>query len=453
LLIWLLGPLLLLCIVLLLDSYRGARVLADRAYDTLIAASAYAIADRVVPIENSLDLDLPYVALEMLSTPAQDRVFYRVAGPGGTFVTGYRDLPLPPDGHLPAGPDPVFYDAHYRGEALRITLLTRPVRGRYLGGRYSVQVAQTRGERDDLAYGLAVATAFRFLALTLLVAFVTWFGVRFGLQPLAHLRREVRRRSPQDLRPLQVDVPREVIDLVLAIDSLMARLDHNLRSMERFVSDAAHQLRGPLAALHTRVELLLRESEPASLRRGVTELRALTWRTSRLARQLLVDARASSESTVGGARRARFDLAHLAAETTRSQVPAALVKQIDLGFEGSEPVHIVADPVLLEELLKNLIDNAIRYCPETATVTVRVRRETAVGQGVLEIEDNGPGIPAVERERVFERFYRLGGQSEEGSGLGLAIVREVAGANAGQASLHTPATGGLLVRVTFPLSP
>jgi len=451
LLAWLLGPVLLVSAGLLLDAYRGARQAADRAYDALIAASALAIADRVVGAEAGLDVDLPYVALEMLRTPAEDRVFYGITGPGGEFVTGYRDIPLPSGGELPQGYDPIFYDAQYRGQTVRVALLTRPVVSRGFSGRYSVQVAQTRGERELLARSLALGTAGRLLALILLVALITWLGIRLGLEPLERLRREVRRRSTQDLSPLQVEVPREVRELVGAIDSLMARLDRSLRIMEQFISDAAHQLRGPLAALHTQVEVALRESDPDLLRRAVASLQATTWRTSRLARQLLSQARASSETAAG--RRSPVDLAELAAEVTREHVPAALVKQIDLGYEGASSAAISADPVLLRELLKNLIDNALRYCPERATVTVRVLEGSTLARVVMEVEDDGPGIPASERQRVFERFYRIEGRTEEGSGLGLSIVSEVAEGFGGRVSLHQSRSGGLLVRVVFRVGP
>lgn len=448
LLFWLLVPVLLVSAALLLDAYRGARRAADQAYDGLIAASALAIADRVVAVGDRLNVDIPYVALAMLRTPSQDRVFYGIQGPGEVFVTGYSDLPPPPGGPRADFYDPVFYDAEYRGEVVRVGLLARPVTGRGLSGYFTVQVAQTRGERDRLARELAFGTAWRLLSLIVLVALITWLGVRFALVPLERLGAEIRRRSPPDLSPLQVPVPREVSDLVWAIDSLMARLERNRKAMERFISDAAHQLRTPLAALHTQVELALQQHDEVELRRSVGRLQAVTWRTSRLARQLLSQARASSDAAA--VRREPLDLARLAAEVTRDLVPAALVKSIDLGYEGIDSAPLTGDPVMLGELTANLIDNALRYCPEGSTVTVRVRRENSPERTVLEVEDDGPGIPEAERERVFERFHRAAVSGVEGSGLGLAIARDVAQRLGGEVSLHTADSGGLLVRVVFP---
>lgn len=239
LILWFLGPMLLVSTVIFFDAYRSAREVADRAYDRVIAASVLAIADRVVTVDGRLDLDLPYVALEMLSTSADDRVFYRVAAPGGVHLTGYQDLPPPPKGEFTEPAEPVFYDAVYLGETVRVGVLTQPITGPGASGRFAVQVAQTRGERDRLTRELATATAVRLGVLATLMGLATWLGIRFGLAPLAHLRQVVRERSPQDLRPLGVAVPREVRDLVVSIDGLMARLGRTLNFMEQFISDAA----------------------------------------------------------------------------------------------------------------------------------------------------------------------------------------------------------------------
>ena len=258
LMLLLLVPLLVVGVILLLDAYRSARIAADRAHDRLIAGSALAIADRVAVSDGTLDIDLPYVAFEMLATSAHDRVFYRITDTRGAFVTGYPDL-QEPGGRMPEQDNsPLFYDTKFRGEEVRVVLLKQAVTGPGSRGQFSVQVAQTRGERDLLTRELAVGTGVRLLLMIVLVALITWFGTRLGLKPLARLRAEIRQRSPQDLRPLNVEVPREVRDLVSAIDTLMRRLERSLASMEQFIADAAHQLRAPLAALQTQVETALR---------------------------------------------------------------------------------------------------------------------------------------------------------------------------------------------------
>lgn len=447
--IWLLGPMLLVSTALFFEAYRSAREAADRAYDRVIAASVLAIADRVVSADGALDVDLPYVALEMLSTEADDRVFYRVAEPDGALVTGYADLPPPPDGRLPEDDEPFFYDAEYRGDMVRVGALTQPITGPGASGRFAVQVAQTRGQRDRFARELATATAGRFLVLVVLIALATWFGVRFGLSPLARFRAALRHRSPRDLRPLDISVPREVREVVAAIDDLMARLARTLRVMEQFISDAAHQLRTPLAALHTQLDLALRERDPQVLRESLLALRRSTWRTSRLAQQLLNLARSSADANSEACE--PLDFAALVAEVTRELVPTALEKNIDLGFEHPGlPAWIYADPVLIRELVINVVDNAVHYSPIGARVTARVCAFSRPQRVRLEVEDNGPGIPATERTRVLERFYRVSGVEQAGSGLGLAIVRDVAERYGGTVKLGESNAGGLLVQIDLP---
>ncbi len=449
LLLWLLIPLLILGALLLFDAFRAARNAADQAYDKLIAASALAIADRVVATDGGLDIDLPYVALEMLATPADDRVFYRISDSDGAFVTGYQDLPQPSIDQPDEAEDPVFYDSNYRGEEIRVVLLTQPITGPGIGGRFGVQIAQTRGERDLLAHQLAAATGIRLFVMILVVGLITWFGIRFGLSPLERLRAAVRRRSPQDLRPLEVEVPGEVRDLVGAIDTLMRRLAGTLASMERFIADAAHQLRTPLAALQAQVATALREKDSSALRSEIEKLQAITWRTSRLATQLLSDARSTADPA--SSPRSRVHLASLAADVTRAHVPTALLKNIDLGFEGADcPDQISGDDVLLRETVTNLVDNALQYCPENSQVTVRIGPGVHKGELVLEVEDNGPGIAAAQRGLVLERFYRVPGTGKEGSGLGLSIARSAVERHGGSIGLHDGSEGGLLVRLIFP---
>ncbi len=445
LLLWLVVPLLLLCGLLLVQSWFSARAAADRAYDRLLQASALAIAERVVLRDGVVDVDLPYAALQMLASVSQDRVFYRITGPAGEFVTGYPDLPPSPAGVARIDdPEARFVDATYRNEVIRIALLDKPV----IAGRIRVEVAQTRGDRRLLTRELATDTAWRLLLLIAVAGLIIAIGVQRSLAPLALLRQELGQRSARDLDPLQSPVPREVAPVVAAINQLMARLERSLEVMRRFIADAAHQLRTPLAVLQTRIELARREHDAATLRQALHQLHDSVQRTTRLANQLLDHARASADA--GALDIVPLDLNELAAEVTRELVPLALKRDMDLGFEADRAVTVQGDELLLRELLKNLIDNAIRYCPSGACITVRVAA-TATGC-CLEVEDDGPGIPPAERERVFDRFYRSPGTDTEGSGLGLAIVREVVRVHGGRITLGEGSEGkGLRVRVSLPV--
>ena len=448
LLLWLVVPLLLLCGFLLVQSFFSARQAADTAYDRLLQASALAIAERVTMLDDTIDVDLPYAALEMLASTAQDRVFYRITDPQGNFVTGYRDLPLIAKQNT-ALSTPRFYNAAYHDEAIRIVLLTKPVSS----GQVMIEVAQTRAERSLLTWELTLNTAWRLLLLVVVAGGLIWQGVQRNLAPLAALRQELRQRSARDLHPLESPAPQEIAPLVTAVNQMMARLEHSLGGMQRFIADATHQLRTPLAVLHTQAELALREREHSASQFALQALLDATRRATRLANQLLDHARASSDiSTLD---LATVDLSKLASEITAELVPLALRRDIDLGLEAEPAMCIQGDSVLLGELLKNLIDNAIRYCPNGVRITVRVypelKRGAALGRVCLAVEDNGPGIAPSERERVFDRFYRCSSSDSGGSGLGLAIVKEIVQAHGGHVSLTAGAGGkGLLVRVILP---
>jgi two-component system sensor histidine kinase TctE len=265
------------------------------------------------------------------------------------------------------------------------------------------------------------------------------------------LRRQIESRSHRDLTPLdEPGAPREVRPLVHAINALMERLQRAMVAQQKFIADAAHQLRTPLAGLKTHAELALREDSLSGMRDRVHALMLATDRSTHLARQLLALARAEPEAG-SAAPMAAIDLNALAKKVTSEWVPRAIERRIDLGA-NTEPsvVPIRANAVLVQELLGNLIDNALRYTPPGGRVTVRV--EACGDRARLSVEDNGPGIPPAERSRVFDRFQRLGESGTEGCGLGLAIVREIAELHGARIDLgEGPDNRGTRVRVDFAL--
>jgi two-component system sensor histidine kinase TctE len=287
--------------------------------------------------------------------------------------------------------------------------------------------------------------------LILLAGLAVWYGVGRGLAPLSALRQEIENRSHRDLSALpEEQAPQEVRPLIHAMNGLLARLGSAIAAQQRFIADAAHQLRTPIAGLKTQTELALRQTHLGDVQVTLRQLQTATEQSTRLINQLLSLARAEP-----GARREhaieRLDLARLARDTTTDWVPRALARKIDLGYDGGDTAAwVVGDSFLLGELLRNLLDNAIRYTQEGGQITVRVAG--GADAVVLSVEDNGPGIPDQERERVFERFYRvLGTGVAEGCGLGLAIVREIALSHHADVALATGAGGqGTVLRVTFP---
>jgi len=313
-----------------------------------------------------------------------------------------------------------------------------------------IHVAERVTARDEFAHQIILRMVLPQAILILLAGLAVWYAVGRGLAPLSTLRREIETRSHRDLSALSEEkAPQEVRPLIHAMNDLLARVGIAISAQQRFIADAAHQLRTPIAGLKTQTELELRESHPDKVHDTLRQLQTATEQSARLIHQLLSLARAEPgaklEHSVG-----RLDLARLARDTTTEWVPRALARGIDLGYDGAEEAAwIEGDPFLVRDMLGNLLDNAIRYTQRSGQVTVRVARD---GDRVaLSVEDNGPGIPEQDRERVFERFYRVLGTGTDGCGLGLAIVREIAASHHAEVRLATGAGDrGALVRVAFP---
>jgi two-component system sensor histidine kinase TctE len=276
---------------------------------------------------------------------------------------------------------------------------------------------------------------------------LVWFGILRSLAPLERLRSEIAQRSARDLRPLDGSyAPAEVRPLVGTLNELLGNLRDALDSQQRFTANAAHQLRTPLAGLQTQVELALRQPAPEPMLRSLDQLRGATVRAAHLANQLLALSRAEPGGHRPDALRA-LDLRSVAQDAAATWVPRALPKDLDLGFE-IEHAPVSGDARLLRDLLDNLLENAIRYTPEGGRITVRTGVEG--DQSVVSVEDDGPGIPADQRERVFQRFYRVPGSTGDGSGLGLAIVHEIVNAHGASASIDSGTDGrGTRVQVRF----
>jgi two-component system sensor histidine kinase TctE len=313
-----------------------------------------------------------------------------------------------------------------------------------------ILVAETLNKRHILANEILLGMLLPELLLIVLVGVLVWYGVERGLRPLAALQKEIGSRSHRDLSPLpEQNAPGEVRSLIRAMNDLLARLSAALSAQQRFIADAAHQLRTPLAGLKTQTELALRQKAFDEVRHTLQQINTATGQTTHLVNQLLSLARAEPDADRAQALQP-LNLDDLARDTTAEWVPRAIARNIDLGFDGCAGAAMIeGDGLLIKEMLGNLLDNAIRYTQPRGQVTVRVAAES--GQVLLSVEDNGPGIPPGERERVFERFHRGLGTGAEGCGLGLAIVREIAQSHNADIRLGPGANGsGTLVAVVFP---
>jgi two-component system sensor histidine kinase TctE len=448
LLLWVSAPLLALWVMSTMIDHDVATGFVNLNYDRALLDTALDLGRNVREINNQLYLDLPQPVIEMLISGEQGRFYYRANGPVGEYITGDPDLPDPP---AEAGEDRVtYYDAVYRNESIRAVALRVPVRPGSGKGAISVQVAEKTSPRTDFARQLMLRMMVPQGILVILAALAVWLGVGLGLRALTSVRTEIENRSHVDLSPIrETNTPYEVRPLVRAMNDLLSRLSAALAAQQRFIADAAHQLRTPVAALKTQAELAVRQVRDGEAQATLQQLHTAADHAARLVNQLLTLARAEPGSH-RSVMRERVNLAALARETTGEWVPRSLNRGIDLGFDDtSTDATISADPFLVRELLNNLIDNAINYTPAGGHITVRVTTDD--DKPSLEVEDNGCGIHEDEREQVFERFYRSAGGSPEGCGLGLAIVREIAQGHGATATILSGANHrGTRVVIAFP---
>lgn len=419
---WLLVSTAIIGCVALADTYREAINTANIVSDRVLSGSALAIAERVVVAENgTLEVDIPYVALEMLTSAAQDRVFYRVDGPNGQFLTGYQNLPSV---NGLQGDSPRYMDGVFRGEPIRIAGLRRFASTGINSVPFTVTVAETTIARSRLARAIILRSALRLLLMILGAAAIVWVAVTISLRPLYRLSEAIDERSPDDLHPIRQSVPVEVENLVETVNSFMVRLQSALDALRHFTGNASHQLRTPLAIIRTQLALAARaqtlEEAKAAAKKGDASVAHAEHILAQLLRMANIDAAGSGEKQSLIA----VDLVSLAQSVTADFVPSAADADIDLGFEEVEPATVEAEPLLLRELLGNLISNAIAYAGRGSEITVRVRKID--GSACLEVEDNGIGIPAEKRAVVRQRFARGEGNVAPGAGLGLAIVEEIA---------------------------
>ena len=453
LLVWLLLPQLVLWAAAAVITYSVAARYANLAIDRSLYQTSQALGRQIKPTGSGLFVDFPTAARDIIESDPDDRVYYMVSSPPGEFILGNRKLPTPPGsgGHPPTFNDPVFYDAVLaEGDstvAVRVAAL-------FLGWSEDgsaprvmlVQVAKSRASRDALAGQILIDMALPLSGLVLLMSLIVWAGIRAGLAPLARLRDAVVDREPDNLAPIQLTTaPAEVRVLASALNELLHAVQHSVAGQRRFISDAAHQLRTPLAGLKSQTELALKETLDPALRQRLELVHQSATRSAHLVSQLLTLARAEPEST-NRMGRSRFDLRRAVQELTAELVPRALKAGIDLGMEESvrAPVTVDGNALLIREAVSNLIDNAIRYAGSGAEVTVRVF-ETAQ-RAVVEVEDTGPGIAPEHLGAVFERFYRAT-HDGSGCGLGLAIVKEIVERHHGRVELSARQPHGLRARV------
>ena len=448
LLTWLFIPLLLLLIIDTFVTYWVAIEFSRRAYDRSLVEIAREISMHLKESGTGVALVLPQDSRQILLTDPEDRIYFEVSRLDGSFVEG-EPLPHAAEAAGSLRGEERFFEAVVRGVSVRVVEMRVEADSVTERPAAMVRVAETQLKRRILAREILLSVVLPQALIILVAGMVVWIGVVHGLSPLERLRQAVAARSHRDWSPIVADdVPAEVRPLLDAINDLVGRLDRALTLQNRFISDAAHQLKTPVTVLKTQLEVALREDDHERLRLALVTAQTGLERLSRVVSQLLSLARNEPEAAREVAL-APLDLNALALDVSQGWVPEALKKRIDLGFEGPEaPVIIRGEDSRLRVLLDNLVDNAVRYTPDGGHVTVRV---TTGAETVIEVSDDGPRIPLEERQRVFERFHRLLGNTQSGSGLGLSIAREIARLHGASIDLRDDADGvGNAFRVTFP---
>jgi len=430
---WMLTPLLLLWPISLVLTWFVAQSAAGKPFDQALEINVGELAALVKPRDGELVFVMPMPARKLLRASETETVYYQVMGTRGEFVSGEHDLPLPPEDEPPFFGQVRIRDDTYLGDNIRVAYkwleidlpMARPA---------LVQVAENLDKRAVLATEIVKGVMLQQFIILPLAVLLVWLGLAYAIKPLNRLEERIRARKPDDLSPLDdQSVPQEVAPLVSSVNDLLQRLTKSIEHQKRFLADAAHQLKTPLAGLRMQADLAQREGVSAEeFKQSLRQIGNASVRATHTVNQLLALARAEGSSSAMV--REPCDLVALTIAAVQDCLPRAIDKSIDLGYEGEAPgakgVRFEGNPTLLSELIRNLLDNAIHYTPSDpehpGVVTARVLADPFGKVLLLQIEDSGPGIAPAEREMVFKPFYRVLGSGVDGSGLGLPIVLEIA---------------------------
>ena len=437
LILWLMPPLVAVGLVAAGAAYVFMTDRLTEAYDQDLGDIARAVAPYLENHDGTIALAFTAQADAVLRADSSERIYYAVLDERGARLAGDTGLPEAPQF---AGDGPVFWDATMRKRAIRMTALHATVQGIAV----TIVAAETTTKRDIAARDAALSAIGPVIVLSAATLLAIIVGVRRGLLPLEHLREELQARSHVHLRPIdEAGVVDELRPLVHELNGMLARLRDAQQTQSRFIANAAHQLRTPIAGLLTQLDLA--RTDAAARGEHVERAREGAVRLARLAQQILSLAAADPASNPQAAREA-CDLAGIVERQADGWLRAAMPRGVELEFDLA-PAPVEGNPVLIGELATNLVDNAVRY----GAHTVKVSTGRAGPRSAIEVTDDGPGIPPEERSLIFERFHRLNNADGEGSGLGLAIVREIAQRHDATIEVDEAPHGGAVVRVAFPV--
>jgi len=439
--------------LLLIEAYTSARKAADRAMDGQLQAASLTIAESLQWPEGKPTLEMPASALQILATRWQERVFYWLQADNGHSITRNADLPITAAMQEQARRQPVYLDAVFDGQPIRLSGREVDSAGWDTQEPVQLWVGHTRRGRDLLAQELFRKSATRFAAMVLITAALVAIAMRTMLAPLRRLRKALRDRRAEDISPLTLDVPQEMHELVETLNRLFTDQRHHRDALLRFIADASHQLKTPLAGLQSTSELALTRRDPDAWYQALATVHDGAERTSRLASQMLSLTRLQHLGPGHG--RQPLALDQLMREVAIDWADRQDSRGHDLGLaiEVSTPAWVEGERWALHELLNNLIDNACRYTPPGSEITLRLNIDNHDGDAerlTLAIEDNGPGVDTESLARLTQPFERGRRQDTRGSGLGLAIADSIAERHGSQLTVETCEPHGLRIALTLP---
>lgn len=437
---WLLVPWFLLFMGGMVSDYYLTIEPINDAFDEALANTAVAIGAQIHREHGRPLLTLAAKTEAALRADRFDFIYFAVFRENGERIGGDADLPFVGKCEKEA----CYRDIAVAGALLRMAVVPYSLDEE----QFFIEVAETTNKRDQMSRRATASSAGSNFAIILVTLMMIGWGIEASLKPLEALRRHIEARPPRDLTPLQTDnVPEEIQPLIETLNRQFSLLTESLSSQDRFLSDAAHQLKTPLAALKSQIELAAGDADEASRQRRLAEMLEVLNRVGHLTHQLLALARAEPSAGLH-AQRQSVRLDEIAGQFADSHLDRAIARNIDLGFE-LDAVEVEGVPWLLREMVANLIDNALAYAEPGGQVTVRCGRRG--NRAFVEVEDDGPGIPPGERSRVFDRFYRMPGSGGDGCGLGLAIVRDIAASHGAAVAIGEGAGGrGARVAVAWP---
>lgn len=462
---WMLAPLLLLWPMSVAITWLVAKAIANQAFDSALELQLQNLRQQVQIVDNHYVLS-PNSLRSLSLADEVDQRFAQFNNSAARIIEGDPDLPLPPEREHELDSSVQLRSITWQGLEMRVASILLDNGAQQAPA--VLQIGETINQRARLANSIIRGIILPQFAILPIALFLVWLALARGLSPISLLQRKIRARQPDDLSPIaNADIPQEITPLVQSLNEMLERLDFAINQQKRFIADAAHQMKTPLAGMRMQVELALRDAAQnniSEVQHSLQQIARSSENATHLVSQLLSLARAENHRQTALAH-TTVDLSALAMQVLQDWVSAALARQIDIGLElpnckqhstgdvaQVDTLQVLGDALLLRELISNLLDNAIRYTPEQGTVTLRLYQRDL--QIYLEVEDDGPGIAVAEREQVFERFYRILGNQAQGSGLGLAIVREIAQQHHANLSIqdhpNSSQRPGCLFRIVFP---